>query len=58
MEINNAQELKALMITEVLEYYAEKTGKALEFLADLLETSSEFRDLIMGEVEFIALKLL
>ncbi|HHF3795979.1 hypothetical protein MY776_06685 [Haemophilus influenzae] len=48
MNINSPAELKAFFITEVLERYAEKTGKAL---ADLFMTNEDFRNLIMDEVE-------
>ncbi|BBE98938.1 TPA: hypothetical protein ACPOXD_001590 [Haemophilus influenzae] len=54
MNINSPAELKAFFITEVLERYAEKTGKALEALealADLFMTNEDFRNLIMDEVE-------
>lgn len=51
MNINSPAELKAFFITEVLERYAEKTGKALETLADLFMTNEDFRNLIMDEVE-------
>lgn len=51
MNINSPAELKAFFITEVLEHYAEKTGKALEALADLFMTNEDFRNLIMDEVE-------
>lgn len=51
MNINSPAELKAFFITEVLERYAEKTGKALEVLADLFMTNEDFRNLIMDEVE-------
>ncbi|EGF19324.1 MULTISPECIES: hypothetical protein [Haemophilus] len=51
MNINSSAELKAFFITEVLERYAEKTGKALEALADLFMTNEDFRNLIMDEVE-------
>lgn len=51
MNINSPAELKAFFITEVLERYAEKKGKALEALADLFMTNEDFRNLIMDEVE-------
>ncbi|HHE9089834.1 hypothetical protein [Haemophilus influenzae] len=51
MNINSPAELKAFFITEVLERYEEKTGKALEALADLFMTNEDFRNLIMDEVE-------
>ncbi|MCK8924369.1 hypothetical protein MY760_02875 [Haemophilus influenzae] len=51
MNINSPAELKAFFITEVLERYAEKTGKVLEALADLFMTNEDFRNLIMDEVE-------
>lgn len=51
MNINSPAELKAFFITEVLERYAEKTGKALKALADLFMTNEDFRNLIMDEVE-------
>lgn len=51
MNINSPAELKAFFITEVLERYAEKTGKALEALTDLFMTNEDFRNLIMDEVE-------
>lgn len=51
MNINSPAELKAFFITEVLERYAEKTGKALGALADLFMTNEDFRNLIMDEVE-------
>lgn len=51
MNINSPAELKAFFITEVLERYAEKTGKALEALADLFMTNEDFRNLIMDEIE-------
>ncbi len=51
MNINSPAELKAFFITEVLERYTEKTGKALEALADLFMTNEDFRNLIMDEVE-------
>lgn len=58
MEINNAQDLKALIITEVLEAYAEKTGKCLEHLAEMFIGNSFFRNEIMQEVGKVAKALI
>ncbi|HHT7855878.1 hypothetical protein [Pasteurella multocida] len=58
MEINNAQDLKALIITEVLEVYAEKTGKCLEHLAGMFIGNELFRNEIMQEVEKAAKALI
>ncbi len=58
MEINNAQDLKALIITEVLEAYAEKTGKCLEHLAEMFIGNELFRNEIMQEVGKVAKALI
>lgn len=58
MDFNNAQELKALIITEVLEAYAEKTGKCLEHLAEMFIGNSLFRNEIMQEVGKVAKALI
>lgn len=58
MNINNQSELKAFFIMNVLEKYAEKTGKALEVLTDLFMANERFRELIMKEVEHSANQVL
>ncbi|MDO4698281.1 MAG: hypothetical protein Q4A60_06360 [Pasteurellaceae bacterium] len=56
MNINNAQDLKAFMINEVLAEYAEMTGKPLEQIKKVFEWLPEFHNEVMAIVEEAAEK--